>query len=75
MAKYLSNSKKFEKKYIKCGMHKTYKKNIVEYIRTTRPNKRYKVDLIEISVELNMKNKFPDLHILIIFLNMHGLFW
>ena len=39
-------------------MHKTHKKKrVVKYIRTKRPYERYQVDLVEISAELNMKNK------------------
>ena len=44
-------------------MHKTHKKKrVVKYIRTKRPYERYQVDLVEISAELYMKNKFPYLH-------------
>ena len=40
-------------------MHKTHKKKrVVKYIRTKRPYKRYQVDLVEISAELNLKIKF-----------------
>ena len=43
-------------------MHKTHKKKrIVKYIRTKRQYERYQVDLVEISAELNMKNKFSYL--------------
>ena len=34
---------------------------VIKYIRTATPYERYQVDLIEILVELNMKNKFPYL--------------
>ena len=41
-------------------MHKTHKKKrIVKFIRTKRPYERYQVYLVEISKELNMKDKFP----------------
>ena len=52
----------FVNKCINCRMHKTHKKKrVVKYIRTKRPYERYQVDLVEISAELNMKNKFPCL--------------
>ena len=52
----------FVNKCINCRMHKTHKKKrVVKYIRTKRPYERYQVDLVEISAELNMKNKFSYL--------------
>ena len=43
-------------------MHKAYKKKrVVKYIRTKIPYEKYQVDLVEISVDFNMKNKFPYL--------------
>ena len=55
-----SDCEDFVNKCIKCRMHKTHKKKrIVKFIRTKRPYERYQVDLVEISKELNMKDKFP----------------
>ena len=36
-------------------------KRIVSYIRTKRPYEKYQIDLVELEIELNMKDKFKYL--------------
>ena len=59
---FIMSEKKIKKQWIKWGIHQNPKrKRMVKFIRSKMAYKRYQIDFVELSRELNMNENFKHL--------------